>query len=199
LSWPAPPSPPVCAIPPPTWASSASCPPITIDETIAIGKSRADNVVYEIGCAGADGYWLERVGTGWELKDCLQISSTGGTCRFTTTQEQADSFEPKLAGTDAAGCDVTRVRLMGSNANGRFYEAKCAAEGEGYIARVNNEGVTQQIDPCATAQRIGGGCTLTTASPCSRNTRSATSAAACPASTPRALRRSSNRPAISRP
>ena len=144
------------------WARGAgvSC---TIDEAIAIGKSSANNVVFEIGCAGADGYWLERVGTGWDLKDCLQISSTGGACRFTTVQEQADSFEPKLAGSEAAGCDVIRVRLMGSNANGRFYEAKCAAEGEGYIARINNEGVTQQIYPCATAQRIGGGCTLTPA------------------------------------
>jgi hypothetical protein len=52
---------------------------------------------------------------------------------------------------------------MGSNPNGRFYEAKCGAEGEGYIARINNEGATQQIYPCATAQRIGGGCTLTPA------------------------------------
>ena len=144
------------------WARGAgvSC---TVDEAVAIGKSDADNIVYEVGCAGADGYWLERVGTGWDLKDCLQVASTGGACRFTTGQEQADGFEPKLAGTDAAACDVTRVRLMGSNANGRFYEAKCAAEGEGYIARINNQGVTQQIYPCATAQRIGGGCTFTPA------------------------------------
>lgn len=144
------------------WARGAgvSC---TVDEAVAIGKSDADNIVYEVGCAGADGYWLERVGTGWDLKDCLQVNSTGGTCRFTTGQEQADGFEPKLAGTEAAGCDVTQVRLMGSNANGRFYEAKCAAEGEGYIARLNNEGVTQQIYPCATAQRIGGGCRFTPA------------------------------------
>jgi hypothetical protein len=144
------------------WARTAgvSC---TIDQAIAIGKSDADNIVYEVGCAGVDGYWLEKVGTGWKLQDCLQISSVGGTCRFTTGQEQADGFEPKLAGTDAAACDVTQVRLMGQNANGRFYEAKCAAEGEGYIARINAEGVTQQIYPCATAQRIGGGCRFTPA------------------------------------
>lgn len=144
------------------WARTAgvSC---TVDEAVAIGKSDADNIVYEVGCAGTDGYWLERVGTGWDLKDCLQVNSTGGTCRFTTAQEQADGFEPKLAGTDAAACDVAQVRLMGSNPNGRFYEAKCAAEGEGYIARVDSEGVTQQIYPCATAQRIGGGCRFTPA------------------------------------
>ena len=144
------------------WARGAGV-TCTVDEAIAIGKSDEDNVVYEVGCAGVDGYWLERVGEGWKLQDCLQIASAGGTCRFTTAQEQADGFEPKLAGTEAAACDVAQVRLMGSNANGRFYETKCSTAGEGYIARVNNEGVTQQIYPCATAQRIGGGCTLTPA------------------------------------
>lgn len=144
------------------WARDAGV-TCTVDEAVAIGKSDENNIVYEVGCAGVDGYWLEKVATGWKLQDCLQIASVGGTCRFTTATEQADGFEPKLAGTEASACDVAQVRLMGQNANGRFYEAKCAAEGEGYIARVNNEGVTQQIYPCATAQRIGGGCTLTPA------------------------------------
>lgn len=144
------------------WArdAGATC---TVDQAVAIGKSDENNIVYEVGCAGADGYWLEKVATGWKLQDCLQVASVGGTCRFTTAQEQADGFEPKLAGTEASACDVSQVRLMGQNANGRFYEAKCAAGGEGYIARVSTEGATQQIYPCATAQRIGGGCTLTPA------------------------------------
>lgn len=144
------------------WARSAGA-ACTVDEAIAIGKSNDGNMIYEVGCAGTDGYWLEKAATGWDLKACLEVASTGGTCRFTTAQEQADGFEPKLAGTEAAACDVAQVRLMGANANGRFYEAKCAAAGEGYIARLNTDGVTQQIYPCATAQRIGGGCTLTPA------------------------------------
>lgn len=144
------------------WARTAGV-TCTVDEAQAIGKSDDNNMVYEVGCAGADGYWLEKTAAGWDLKDCLQIASMNGTCRFTTAQEQAQSFQPKLAGTDASDCSVTQVRMMGQNANGSFYEAKCAAEGEGFIARVNNEGVTQQVYPCATAQRIGGGCTLTPA------------------------------------
>jgi len=144
------------------WARSqgVTC---TVDEAIAIGMSDDNNAVYEIGCAGADGYWLEKVGAGWKLQDCLEVASVGGTCRFTTAQEQAEGFKGKLAGTDAAACDVAQVRLIGQNANGRFYEAKCSAEGQGYIARLNNEGVTQQVYPCANAQRIAGGCTLTAA------------------------------------
>lgn len=144
------------------WARDAGV-TCTIDEAIAIGKSDDDNMIYEVGCAGVDGYWLENLADGWKLQECLQIASVGGTCRFTTPREQAEGFQAKLAGTEAAGCNVVQVRLMGSNPNGRFYEAKCGAEGEGYIARINNDGATQQIYPCATAQRIGGGCTLTPA------------------------------------
>ncbi len=146
------------------WARSAGV-TCTIDEALAVGRSNANAMIYEVGCAGVDGYWLEEAAAGWSLKDCLQVASTGGTCHFTTAREQSDGFEPKLAGTDAAACDVAQVRLMGQNANGRFYEAKCGAEGEGYIVRVNTEGATQQVYPCAVAQRIGGGCTLTPAPP----------------------------------
>ncbi|RZJ43825.1 MAG: hypothetical protein EON86_04490 [Brevundimonas sp.] len=146
------------------WARTAGA-TCTVDEAQAIGKSDDNNMVYEVGCANDNGYWLEKLATGWDLKDCIQVTSMGGACRFTTAEEKNNSFKAKLAGTDAAGCDVSEVRLMGSNGNGSFYEAKCAAEGQGYIARLNNEGVTQQVYPCATAQSIGGGCTLTTAAP----------------------------------
>jgi hypothetical protein len=144
------------------WARDAGV-TCTIDEAIAIGKSAENNIVYEVGCAGADGYWLEKTATGWQLRDCLQVASVGSTCRFSTAQEQAQGFKAKLVDTAAAACDVNQVRLMGQNDNGRFYEVKCAAEGEGFIARLNREGATQEIYPCATAQRIGGGCTLTPA------------------------------------
>lgn len=153
------------------WARDAGV-ACTIDQGLAIGKSAAGNMIYEVGCSGQDGYWLEKKADGWDIQDCLEVTASSGTCRFTTTEEQATGFRAKLAGTDAGSCDVQEVRLMGQNTNGRFYEAKCGG-GDGYIARVNAEGVTQQVYPCATAQNIGGGCRLTTAAP----------AAAAPATT----------------
>ncbi len=143
------------------WAREAGV-TCTVDEALAVGKSDANNIVYEVGCAGVDGYRLEKVDGQWSLEDCLQITSSGGTCRFTTAEEQNATLQARLAGTEAANCAVQQVRLMGSNANGRFFEVKCAAEGEGYIARIKDD-AAQQIYPCATAQRIGGGCTLTPA------------------------------------
>lgn len=142
------------------WArdAGAAC---TIDQAQAVGKNEG-NMVYEVGCTDADGYWLEKVAGAFTLTPCTKVTQQGGACRFTTATEIHTGFQQKLAGTEAAGCQVTQIRLMGSNANGEFYEAKCATEGEGFITRLNPQGAVQQVYPCATAQRIGGGCTLTT-------------------------------------
>lgn len=131
----------------------------TVDQGMVVGRNNAGNAIYEIGCAGVQGYWIEKAATGWENTECLQVITQNATCRFTTPQEGAASVKTMLAGSDAANCDVTQARFMGENPNGRFYEAKCAA-GNGVIARIQQAAV-QQIYPCEDAQRIGGGCTLT--------------------------------------
>lgn len=135
-----------------------------IDQGVFIGRN-AGNDVYEVGCNGDDGFWIEQDPQtgGWSKTECTIINSQNATCRFTSAGEIAASFKARLAGSAADDCDVTEVRFMGANNNGRFYEAKCAAENTGYIARTNTEGAVQQIYPCATAQRVGGGCTLTPA------------------------------------
>ncbi|QYC08849.1 hypothetical protein [Brevundimonas nasdae] len=136
--------------------------PCTVDDASVIGKSNEGAIVYEIGCSGEQGYWIKKIDNAWQKTECIQVLAERGTCRLTTAGEIAASVKKWLAGSDAAACDVTEARLMGQNANGMFYEAKCAA-GDGFIARTNAERVVQQVYPCATAQQIGGGCTLTTA------------------------------------
>jgi hypothetical protein len=63
------------------WArqSGVTC---QIDQAAAIGRSTEGNLIYEVGCADADGYWLERAGDGWRLQTCQVIISSGETCRF---------------------------------------------------------------------------------------------------------------------
>jgi hypothetical protein len=138
--------------------------PCTVDEAKVRGQANDGSVVYEIGCAGADGYWIEKSASGWEKTECLQIISQNNTCLFTTPAEQAATVKAWLPGTDAAACDVQQVRLMGQNANGRFIEMTCAGA-DGFIIRQNAEHAVQQAYPCATAQQIGGGCKLTTTPP----------------------------------
>lgn len=133
----------------------------TVDEGASIGKSTGGNFIYEVGCTGADGYWLEKTPTGWETTTCMQVITQSASCKFTQPAEQATTLKAMLAGSPAAACDVTEARYMGSNSNGAFYEAKCGS-GEGYIARFDTARVVQQVYPCAEAARIGGGCKLTT-------------------------------------
>lgn len=136
----------------------------TVDEVKVRGQSSDGAVIYEVGCAGADGYWIEKEASGWKKTECLQIVSQSSTCQFTTPAEQAATVKSWLPGSDAAACDVQQVRLMGQNANGRFIEMTCAGA-DGFIIRQNAEHAVQQVYPCATAQQIGGGCKLTTTPP----------------------------------
>ncbi|CAN5247176.1 hypothetical protein BH09PSE1_BH09PSE1_27800 [soil metagenome] len=131
-----------------------------VDQAASVGKSSDGNVIYEVGCPGADGYWIEKLASGsWKTTECQVIMSSNGKCRFTTTEEQAATVKAWLAGTEGAGCDVSQARYMGGNANGSFYEAKCAV-GDGFVVRLDAAKAVQQIYPCAVAYRIGGGCTL---------------------------------------
>lgn len=138
--------------------------PCTVDEAKVRGQAGNGAIVYEIGCTGVDGYWIEKSATGWEKTECLQVVSQSGTCAFTTPAEQAATVKSWLTGSEAAACDVQQVRLMGQNANGRFIEMTCAGA-DGVIIRQNAEHAVQQVYPCATAQQIGGGCKLTTTPP----------------------------------
>jgi len=132
----------------------------TVDQGASVGRSSGGNIIYEAGCAGVDGYWLEKTPTGWTITECQKVVTTNGKCRFTTPAEQAATLKKWFEGSAASACDVAQARYMGSNANGSFYEAKCAA-GDGLIARFDTAMAVQQVYPCAEAQRIGGGCTLT--------------------------------------
>lgn len=131
-----------------------------VDQGKVIGTDGADTVAYEVGCQGAQGFLLRRTGANWSKTPCIQALAEKSACEFTTATEIAVSAKPLLVGTDASACDVTQARLMGRNATGIFYEVKCAAAGEGFILLVQN-GVTDRVVPCAAAQNIGGGCTLT--------------------------------------
>jgi hypothetical protein len=132
----------------------------TVDQVKILGKANDGAITYEVGCSDAAGFWIKNLNNAWTKTPCIQVLAENGTCAFTTATENAALVKSYFAGSEAASCDVTEARLMGRNANGVFYEAKCAA-GDGVIARLNAENVVQQVYPCATAQQIGGGCKLT--------------------------------------
>jgi hypothetical protein len=110
--------------------------------------------VYEIGCAGRDGWRLEKSAAGWLSTECWQFAlRTDGTCRYTSREESAAEWPKLVAGSDAAACQIEDVAWMGDNAErGSFYELKCSS-GEGVIVRFK-DGAAQQTYSCIDAQQI---------------------------------------------
>lgn len=129
-----------------------------VDSAGPVGTA-GGKTVYEIGCAGADGYRLKQTDAGWEKTECWIVVSAGSRCARTTPEEQFATMKARLAGTEAAACQVNGGRFMGANPNGAFYEARCE-NADGYIFHVKDE-VTDRVYACAIAAPIGGGCTLT--------------------------------------
>lgn len=137
----------------------------TVDQGGVIGRLEG-NIVYEVGCAGADGYQIEQKSTGWSKSPCWLRAVDGATCRYSTPEEGRAGWKAVLSGTEASACDVQQARKVGADAQGLVvYEVKCAPDA-GYFVRVNRETFTAAlVHPCASAAHIGGGCTLSTVAP----------------------------------
>ncbi|MBX9460299.1 MAG: hypothetical protein KL785_03520 [Brevundimonas sp.] len=137
----------------------------TVDQGAAIGKSAAGNLIFEIGCADRDGYWLEKREAGWQAMPCWDLALQQETCRYSTAAEVSGAWKTVLAGTDAADCDVQEARRVGRDAQRLMvYEVKCGGGG-GYFARVGSSFTAERVHTCAEAATIAGGCTLTAAAP----------------------------------
>ena len=140
--------------------------PCTVDQGIITGKSDANNLIYEVGCADVAGYWIEKSAAGWQKTPCFDLVLQDPTrCRYTTPAEISATWKAMLANTSAAACDVAQARRVGRDAQSlNVYEVKCSS-GEGYFARLTSDNVAQRAQTCAEAANVAGGCTLTTAAP----------------------------------
>jgi hypothetical protein len=97
-----------------------------VDAGAMRGRTPADGILYEVGCAGEDGYWLERTAAGWTVTACLKVTVQGGGCRFTGRAEQAASVRRWLAG--GAASDRHIVDQPGAPDLGRREDAGGAVQ-----------------------------------------------------------------------
>ncbi|WP_156376913.1 MULTISPECIES: hypothetical protein [unclassified Brevundimonas] len=133
------------------WAREAGV-ACRVDQAEWLGPNEAGFDVYEVGCDGTEGYWLEKAASGWSLAGCLQVSAEGQSCRFTAPGEQHAWMRARLAGTPAEGCDVAEIRMIGVSALGRHYETRCRAPGQGFVVRIEREGQAADVTPCTEAE-----------------------------------------------
>lgn len=139
-------------------AADVSC---TVDNAIHLGLASDGKNRYEIGCAGADGYWIDVDSAGAVSKiSCLTVTASSGECRYTTAAEQTATLRQRFAGPNAPECTVEQGRGAGATATSEFFEVKCAG-GAGYMFRTSLAGEFQQAYTCEQAVSIAGGCKLT--------------------------------------
>lgn len=142
------------------WARDAGV-ACTVDQAEWLGSSDEGFDVYEVGCVGTEGFWLEEASSGWSLKGCIEVDSEGLDCRFTDAGEQHAWMRATLAGTSAQACEVAEIRMVGVSSQGRHYEARCSDPGQGYLVRIARDGKAEDVTSCAAAVNRRVGCALT--------------------------------------
>ena len=130
-----------------------------VDQGVMVGLSPRGGELYEIGCRGVGGAWIERSNGAWTAKDCLTVTAEGSTCRFTSLDETLATFRSWVLHTELATCDPRAVRAMGSSRDGVYYEVECAG-GRPIVARFSASRSLVEVIACDQAGRIGGGCRL---------------------------------------
>ncbi len=136
-----------------------------VDEGRVVGLSSVEGPIYEIGCRGAVGAWIEQTPGGWILTDCMEVRSRGDNCQFTSEAEELAGFRRWLAGSSADACVPARWRAMGRNGAGlAYYEIACEIGGP-IVVSLDDARRVASILPCAEAVHIGDGCRTDSRSP----------------------------------
>ena len=131
-----------------------------IDAGLVRGLSVSGTPLYEVGCAGEDGFWLEHSDGAWHATGCLRVVRQGGLCELTTAAEQAATLQTWLQSGDASRCNVVEAVFRGNSDGTSLYEASCSA-GDGWMVRLETSSMrVMEVYPCTDAEWIGGGCRL---------------------------------------
>jgi hypothetical protein len=122
--------------------------------------------VVELKCKGSDvGAIAVFTATGGTVYDCLTAEFNGFRCSFTKKDVQYARLSKDLAGFNKASCQVSDVRVMGSNETEGFVEVACSDGLPGWVlgypAGVAKPAAKEFLS-CAQAKGIGGGCKLPT-------------------------------------
>lgn len=140
-------------------ASGAVC---RVEEAELLAVTTTGISRYEVGCASGDGLWVDMMrgsSTPDSIYTCLQVTSLGETCRYTTAAE-SQAWAAAMVTQGGQSCTPTGARFVGGNETHRYYEVACQS-GNGYMIRTGLSNSFDQLISCTDAISIGTGCTLT--------------------------------------
>lgn len=140
-------------------AGGAAC---RVDQAELLAVTTTGISRYEAGCAEGDGLWIDMMrgsSTPDSIYTCLQVTSLGETCRYTTAAE-SQAWAASMVSQGGQSCTPTGARFVGGNETNRYYEVACQTEG-GFMIRTGLSNNFEQLISCVDAISIGTGCTLT--------------------------------------
>ena len=103
--------------------------------------------------------------TGGTVYDCLTAEFNGYRCTFTKKETQYARLTNDLKGFNKASCQVSDVRVMGSNDSEGFVEVACSDGLPGWVLGYPvgvAKPAAKEFLSCVQAKGIGGGCKLPT-------------------------------------
>lgn len=139
--------------------------PCQVADAKYIGQNKS-SAFYEAKCASGSGVVvlqaLPRTTAAPEVLSCLAWEGMGKACELTT--HDANLAPAKALATKAnASCQVKDTRYVLTSKNGDDYYEFACADNSGFMVQANNKGEFVKTIPCAQADYVAGGCTLTNA------------------------------------
>jgi hypothetical protein len=147
--------------------AKASVPGCNISDARYIGTSTEEGIsIYEAKCSNGHGYLLTDPKPGSKhaltANDCAEAALFGIKCQFTTDAEIKQQLLVLPGASNPASCTPADARWVVTAVNGdRYYEIACADGKSGYMFQADMAGKVKQVIPCANAEQLAGGCTLT--------------------------------------
>ncbi|MFO1013267.1 MAG: hypothetical protein U1E50_05835 [Caulobacteraceae bacterium] len=142
--------------------------PCTVSNARAIGQTTTA-ALFELACSEGGGYILTSSAPPnpdqpAQFTTCLAYDGSGNVfCTLTDRAQGLLALDRLVARSDRATCQVKDRRyVLSTRAGANYYEFACN-DGKGFIMEVDAQNTPKRTIDCATADFIGGGCTLTDA------------------------------------
>ena len=150
--------------------AKANVPSCTVTNAKYIGSSAAEGIsIFETRCANGHGYLLTSPNASSKhalsANDCAESDLFGIKCEFTSAQEIKQQLMALPGASNPSACTPSDARWVITAVGGdRYYEIACTDGKSGYMFQADLTGKVKQVIPCANAEQLAGGCTLTNVS-----------------------------------
>jgi hypothetical protein len=115
---------------------------------------------YAVTCSGGQGLVLDVATATWTATACLANATANVECTL-ATPDSVLSEVTALAASSGKCASLAKDRYMLRAQDGSDYVEIACADGKGYVLHADKSGALGEVIPCAEADHIGDGCTLT--------------------------------------